>query len=165
MPTDPPFDRLIAHNERHVEVFDRSLLTAAPRTGLAILTCMDARIDLAGALGIEIGDAHVIRNAAGLATDDAIRSLAVSQQLLGTRAIVVIGHTRCGLQQADEADLRDRIERSTGASTNIGFGSFTDLESTVRAQVEILRGHPVLLRVPVRGLVYEVETGRMRSVV
>ncbi|MBI2780403.1 MAG: carbonic anhydrase [Chloroflexi bacterium] len=165
MPSDPPFDRLIAHNERYVEAFDRSLLTAAPRTGLAILTCMDARIDLAGALGIEIGDAHVIRNAAGLATDDAVRSLAVSQQLLGTRAIVVIGHTRCGLQEADEADLRARIEQSTGASTAMRFGSFADLESTVRAQVEILRRHPVLLRVPVQGLVYEVETGRMRSVV
>lgn len=164
MTTDPQFDRLLAHNERYTGAFDRSLLTAAPRTGLAILTCMDARIDLAGALGIEIGDAHVIRNAAGLASDDAIRSLAVSQQLLGTRAIVIIGHTRCGLEEADEADLRGRIERSTGAATAIAFGSFADLESTVRAQVEILRTHPVLLRVPVHGLIYEVETGRMRPV-
>lgn len=164
MPIDPSFDRLIAHNGRYVGAFDRSLLTAAPRTGLAILTCMDARIDLAGALGIEIGDAHVIRNAAGLATDDAVRSLAVSQQLLGTRAIVVIGHTRCGLEKADEADLREKIEQSTGAATDMAFGSFANLESTVRAQVEILRGHPVLLDVPVRGLIYEVETGRMRAV-
>lgn len=164
MTDDPPFDRLLTHNQRYTGAFDRSQLTAAPRTGLAILTCMDARIDLAGALGIEIGDAHVIRNAAGLASEDAIRSLAVSQQLLGTRAIAVIGHTRCGLEQADEAELRTRIEQSTGASTSLAFGSFSDVESTVRAQVEILRSHPVLLRVPVRGLIYEVETGRMRPV-
>jgi carbonic anhydrase len=164
MTTDPQFDRLFVHNERYTEAFDRSRLTAAPRAGLAILTCMDARIDLAGALGIEIGDAHVIRNAAGLASDDAIRSLAVSQQLLGTRWIVVIGHTRCGLEEADEADLRGRIQRSTGTSTDIAFGSFANLEATVRAQVETLRSHPVLLRVPVYGLIYEVETGRMRPV-
>ena len=164
MATDPHFERLLAHNERYVDAFDRSQLTATPRTGLAILTCMDARIDLAGALGIDIGDAHVIRNAAALATDDAIRSLAVSQQLLGTRSIVVIGHTRCGLEGADDTDLRARVERSTGTPTDIAFGGFADLEATVRAQVEILRMHPVLLDVEVRGLIYEVETGRLRPV-
>ena len=100
------FARILDQNERFSEAFDRSVLTAAPLTGLAILTCMDARIDVEDALGLRVGDAHIIRNAAGLASQDAIRSLVVSQQLLGTREIVVIAHTRCGLHGADEAALR-----------------------------------------------------------
>jgi carbonic anhydrase len=165
MTTDPRFDRLLAHNERYVEAFDRSRLTATPRTGLVVLTCMDARIDLAGALGLEIGDAHVIRNAAGLASVDAIRSLVVSQQLLGTREIVVIGHTRCGLHGADEAGLRAGVAASTGHETSMAFGAFDDLDAMVREQVEILRREPVLLDAPIHGLVYEVETGRLRPVI
>jgi carbonic anhydrase len=159
------FERILEQNVRFVEAFDRSALTAAPLTGLAILTCMDARIDVEDALGMRVGDAHIIRNAAGLATDDAIRSLIVSQQLLGTREILVIAHTRCGLLDADEADLRERIELSTGGTTEMGFGSFTDLDAMVREQVAILRDEPTILDVPIRGLVYEVETGRLRQVV
>jgi carbonic anhydrase len=126
---------------------------------------MDARIDVEDALGIRVGDAHIIRNAGGLATEDAIRSLVVSQQLLGTREVIVIGHTRCGLDRADEDALRERIELSTGSSTQMGFGAFTDLEAMVREQVEVLRDEPVLLDTEVRGLIYEVETGRLRPVV
>jgi carbonic anhydrase len=126
---------------------------------------MDARIDVEDALGIRVGDAHIIRNAGGLATEDAIRSLVVSQQLLGTREVIVIGHTRCGLDRADEDALRQRIELSTGSSTQMGFGAFTDLEAMVREQVEVLRDEPVLLDTEVRGLIYEVETGRLRPVV
>lgn len=159
------FERILAENERFQEAFDRSALTAAPLTGLAILTCMDARIDVEDALGIRVGDAHIIRNAGGLATEDAIRSLVVSQQLLGTREVIVIGHTRCGLDRADEDALRQRIELSTGSSTQMGFGAFTDLEAMVREQVEVLRDEPVLLDTEVRGLIYEVETGRLRPVV
>jgi carbonic anhydrase len=133
-------------------------------TGLAILTCMDARIDVEDALGIRVGDAHIIRNAGGLATQDAIRSLVVSQQLLGTREIIVIAHTKCGLHGADELALRERIETSTGSTTDMGFGAFSDLEAMVREQVEVLRDEPVLLETEVRGLVYEVETGRLRVV-
>ncbi|HXG25725.1 MAG TPA: carbonic anhydrase [Candidatus Binatia bacterium] len=159
------YARILGENERFVETFDRSALTAAPRRGLAILTCMDARIDVQDALGLRVGDAHIIRNAGGLATDDAIRSLVVSQQLLGTREIIIIGHTACGLQRADEADLRRRVELATGRSTDMGFGAFDDLDAMVRGQVEILRGEPSILDVPVHGLVYEVETGRLRPVV
>jgi carbonic anhydrase len=125
---------------------------------------MDARIDVEDALGIRVGDAHIIRNAGGLATEDAIRSLVVSQQLLGTREIIVIAHTKCGLHGADEQALRQRIEDSTGSSTEMGFGAFEDLEAMVREQVELLRDEPVLLETEVRGLVYEVETGRLRPV-
>ena len=126
---------------------------------------MDARIDVEDALGIRVGDAHIIRNAGGLATEDAIRSLIVSQQLLGTREIILIAHTKCGLHGADEDALRERIELSTGTATQMGFGAFDDLEAMVREQVEVLRDEPVLLDTEVRGLVYEVETGRLRPVV
>jgi carbonic anhydrase len=159
------FDRILEQNERFVEAFDRSALTAAPLTGLAILTCMDARIDVEDALGLRVGDAHIIRNAAGLASEDAIRSLVVSQQLLGTREILVIAHTGCGLHMASESDLRQRVELTTGSETRMGFGSFVDLDQMVREQVEILMDDPAVLEVPIRGLVYEVETGRLRQVV
>jgi carbonic anhydrase len=159
------FERILEQNERFVEAFDRSALTAAPLTGLAILTCMDARIDVEDALGLRVGDAHIIRNAGGLASEDAIRSLVVSQQLLGTREILVIAHTGCGLHGASESDLRQRVELSTGTATEMGFGSFIDLETMVREQVEILMDEPSLLETPIRGLVYEVETGRLREVV
>jgi carbonic anhydrase len=159
------FERLLAQNERFTEAFDRSALTAAPLTGLAIVTCMDARIDVEDALGLRVGDAHIIRNAGALATDDVIRSLIVSQQLLGTREIVLIAHTRCGLHGVDEAALRERVADSTGHEIEVGFGAFADLEGMVREQVEILLDEPALLETPVRGLVYEVETGRLRSVV
>lgn len=125
---------------------------------------MDARIDVEDALGIRVGDAHIIRNAGGLATEDAIRSLVVSQQLLGTREVLLIAHTKCGLHGADEDALRERVEISTGSSTEMGFGAFTDLEAMVREQVEILRDEPILLDTEVRGLIYEVETGRLRPV-
>ena len=159
------FERILEQNERFVEAFDRSALTAAPLTGLAIVTCMDARIDVEDALGLRVGDAHIIRNAGGLASEDAIRSLVVSQQLLGTREILVIAHTGCGLHRASESDLRAKVELSTGNATQMGFGSFMDLEEMVREQVEILLDEPALLETPIHGLVYEVETGRLRQVV
>ena len=158
------FERILEQNERFTEAFDRSSLTAAPLTGLAILTCMDARIDVEDALGLRVGDAHIIRNAGALATEDAIRSLVVSQQLLGTREIVVIAHTQCGLHGADETGIRERIEDTTGFATDMELGAFADLEAMVRDQVEILRDDPALLDAPVHGLVYEVETGRLRQV-
>jgi carbonic anhydrase len=156
-------DRILAQNERFVAAFDRSALTAAPLKRLAILTCMDARIDVEDGLGLRVGDAHIIRNAGALASTDAIRSLVVSQQLLGTREILVIAHTKCGLHGADEALLRQRLEASTGTATEIDFGAFADLDAMVREQVAILAAEPSLLDVPIHGLVYEVETGRLRA--
>ncbi|HUQ43850.1 MAG TPA: carbonic anhydrase [Candidatus Limnocylindria bacterium] len=162
---DAEFLRILEQNERFAEAFDRSALTAAPLTGLAILTCMDARIDVEDALGLRVGDAHIIRNAGGLASQDAIRSLVVSQQLLGTREIIVIGHSKCGLHGADEDELRERVELSTGTATQMGFGAFSDLDAMVVEQVQILLDEPSLLETSVRGMVYEVETGRLRVVV
>jgi len=163
-PVAGEYDRILRQNERFIEAFDRSALTAAPLRSIAILTCMDARIDVEDALGLRVGDAHIIRNAGGLASADAIRSLVVSQQLLGTREIVVIAHTKCGLHGADEAALRRRIEDSTGTATDMGFGAFDDLDAMVHRQVEILTTESALLDVPIHGLVYEVETGRLREV-
>jgi carbonic anhydrase len=163
-PVDEEYGRLLAENARYAATFDRSALTAAPLRALAILTCMDARIDVEDALGLRVGDAHIVRNAGGLASADAIRSIVVSQQLLGTREIVVIGHTRCGLEGVDESALRGRIAESTGATTTLGFGAFADVEAMVREQVAVLRDEPTLLHGPVYGLVYEVETGLLRQV-
>lgn len=167
--TTPPatgdeYRRVLAENRRYIDAFDRSALTAAPLSGLAILACMDARLDVEEALGLRTGDAHIIRNAGGLATDDAIRSLIISQHLLGTDEILVIGHTGCGLLRADEDGLRARLGAESGKALDIAFGSFADLEASVRAQVDRLRTHAWLKRVPVHGLVYEVETGRLREV-
>ena len=164
-PVRPPgIRRVLQENERYVEVFDRSRLGAAPLEGLAVVACMDARIDIEDALGLRVGDAHIIRNAGGLATEDAIRSLVVSQELLGTEEIIVVAHTGCGLHGSSDAAIRERVERNTGHVTDLSFGTFEDLDATVREQVSILRTHPALKRVPVTGLVYEVETGRLREV-
>ncbi len=158
------FDRLLAENERYAESFERSALTAAPLRGLAIVACMDGRIDVEAALGLRRGEAHIIRNAGGLATEDVVRSLIVSQHLLGTDLILVIGHTGCGLLHADEGALRDRLTAATGETLDMGFGSFDDLEMSIVASVEILRTHPWLKRVPVHGLTFDVATGRLEAI-
>ena len=155
------YDRLLRENQRYVEAFDRSSLTAAPLTGLAILACMDARLDVEEALGLRTGDAHIIRNAGGLATEDAIRSLIVSQERLGTSEIVVIGHTGCGLEGADEAALRDGLVARTGREIDLAFGAFADLATSVRNQVAILRAHPWIRPVPIHGLIFDVASGRL----
>lgn len=158
------FHRLLAENERYAESFDRSALTAVPLRKLAIVACMDARVDVEAALGLRTGEAHVIRNAGGLATEDVIRSLIVSQQLLGTDEIVVIGHTGCGLLNADEDALREHLTDVTGEALAMGFGSFDDLEASILASVESLRSHPWLKRVPVHGLAFDVATGRLQVI-
>ena len=154
----------MAENDRFAEAFDRSKLTAAPLSGLAIVACMDARLDVEEALGLRTGQAHVIRNAGGLATDDVIRSLIVSQQLLGTNEIVVIGHTRCGLLDVDEDALRDRLAAESGQDLDIDFGAFHDLRTSVEGSVERLRTHPWLKPVTVHGLIFDVGTGRLEEI-
>lgn len=161
------YARLLAENERYTEAFDRSALTAAPLSGLVIVACMDARLDVEETLGLRTGDAHIIRNAGGLVTDDVIRSLIVSMELLGTNEIVVIEHTRCGLHGADEGDLRARAAATAGVEGDdvpITFGAFEDLEANLRAQVAILREHPLIRRVPVHALVFDVATGRLHEI-
>jgi carbonic anhydrase len=158
------FARVLGENRRYVETFDRSSLTAAPLSGLAIIACMDARLDVEEALGLRTGDAHIIRNAGGLATDDAIRSLIVSQERLGTDEVLVIGHTECGLEGADEEEMRDHLTARTGRRLDLAFGSFADVEASVRAQVERLRAHPWVRKVPIHGLSFDVATGSLTVV-
>ena len=161
------FARILAENRRYTEAFDRSALTASPMSRLAVVACMDARLDVGEALGLRTGDAHIIRNAGGLVTDDVIRSLIVSMELLGTQEVVLIQHTRCGLHDVDEDALKERVAERSGVQPDrvgVAFGGFADLEENVRRQVEILRGHPYLRRVPVHGLVFDVSDGSLTEV-
>lgn len=160
-------DELLQNNARFVEEFEHGGLEAAPAHAVVVVTCMDARIDPALALGLVPGDAHVLRNAGGLVTDDVVRSLTISQHALGTREVMVVQHTRCGMHGLDENALALQIEAAAGTppSASVRFGSFTDLETSVRASVARLRASNLLLhRDRIRGFVYEVETGRVREV-
>lgn len=157
-------DELLGNAERSARAAADGPLPAAPALGVAILACMDCRIDVHALLGLQPGDAHVIRNAGGLVTDDALRSLALSQALLGTREVMVIQHTRCGLH-GDEDDLRRQVAAATGAEPPWPIGAFADLEASVRRQLEILRASPHLMDGSgARGFVYDVESGRLHEV-
>jgi carbonic anhydrase len=158
------YERILAENARYTEAFDGSALTAAPLSGLAIIACMDARLNVEQALGLRTGDAHIIRNAGGLATDDAIRSIIVSQEILGTDEILVIGHTFCGLAGADDEAIVNRLAERTGRRLDVEFGGFADVEDAVQASVERLRTHPWVRRVPIHGLVFDVRSGRLTEV-
>jgi carbonic anhydrase len=139
--------------------------SARPRRGIAIVTCMDCRLDVLGALDLRLGDAHVLRNAGGIVTDDTIRSLAISQRRLGTREVLLVHHTDCGMQTLDEEGFRSELREAAGAEPPFAIGAFDDLEEDVRRSVERVRSSPYLLhRDAVRGFVYEVETGSVREV-
>lgn len=158
-------ERLIANAERYASTFDSGQLPAPPAAGVAVLTCMDARIDPSALLGLEQGDAHVLRNAGGVVTDDAIRSLSISQHLLGTEEIVLIHHTRCGLLDISDEEFAARLEGAVGERPDWRAHAFEDLEQDVRDGAAQLRSSPFLPRTDaIRGFVYEVETGRLREV-
>lgn len=161
----PEYARALDEARRYAEQFERSRLHPAPLSGLAVLTCMDARIHPEEVLGLRPGDAHVIRNAGGLATEDAIRSLVISQQLLGTREVMVIEHTGCGLLGLADEPLRRQLREATGRSLDMKFGGFQDLEANLRQQVDRIRSHPWMRHGPVHGLVFDVHTGVLREVV
>jgi carbonic anhydrase len=158
------YARALAENERYVAQFDRSALPLPPGRKLAVLACMDARLTVEDVLGLRTGDAHIIRNAGGLATDDALRSLVISQQLLGTEEVLVVEHTGCGMLTFEDDAVRRDIAARTGHEVDLAFHAFADLDSNLRAQVERIRAHPWTKDVPVHGLIYEVESGRLREV-
>ncbi len=158
-------ERALAANDRYAADFAFGNLPLPPGRRLAVLACMDARLTVEDVLGLETGDAHIIRNAGGLATDDAIRSLVISQHLLGTEEVIVIEHTGCGMLTFEDEPVRQSIADATGAQVDLPLHSFGDLEENLRAQVERIRSHPWVKPVPVTGLIYEVETGRLRPVV
>ena len=158
-------DEFLANNERYAEGFDKGDLASPPTKKVAVLACMDARLDPARVLGLEEGDAHVIRNAGGIVTDDEIRSLAISQHLLGTEKIVLIHHTKCGMQGFTDEDFAQRLEEHTGARPEWDARTFEDLEESVRDSIRRLEESPFVPKTDnVRGFVYEVETGRLREV-
>ncbi|HET7828478.1 MAG TPA: carbonic anhydrase [Candidatus Limnocylindrales bacterium] len=160
----PETERALAENERYAATFDRPNLELPPSRKLAVLACMDARLTVEQVLGLRTGEAHIIRNAGGLATDDAIRSLVISQHLLGTEEVLVIEHTGCGMLTFDDAHVREHIAETTGEDIDLPLHAFPDLEANLRVQVEKIQAHPWIKDVPVTGVVYEVETGRLRKV-
>jgi carbonic anhydrase len=160
----PQLARALAENDRYAAQFDRSSLPLPPGRKLAVLACMDARLTVEDALGLRTGDAHIIRNAGGLATDDAIRSLVISQHLLGTEEVIVVEHTGCGMLTFEDTAVREQIANETGETVDLPLHPFSDLEANLRAQVERIRSHPWVKDVPVSGLVYEVESGRLRHI-
>ena len=158
-------DELLENNAAYAAAYGHGALRAIPRRPLAVLTCMDARIDPHRMLGLAEGDAHVIRNAGGVANDDAIRSLAVSQHMLGTREVMVILHTDCGMRTFSEQEFRARLFEETGVSPGWETTAFHEIEDDVRRAVARIVTSPFLLHVDrVRGFLYEVETGRLREV-
>ncbi len=158
-------DRLLERNARYTERFQATGLPAEPSLALAVVTCMDARLETGRLLGLQEGEAHVIRNAGGVVTDDVLRSLVISQRLLGTREILVALHTGCGMLGFRGPELARRIEAETGLRPPFDFATFDDLEAEVRRSLARIRACPFLPhREAVRGFVAEVETGRLREV-
>jgi carbonic anhydrase len=157
-------DELLSHNRDYVRSHGHRVLATVPQRHLAVLTCMDSRLDLFGALGLDLGEVHLIRNAGGLATDDAIRSLLLSQQLLETRSVMVIHHTRCGLETDDAAALDERVAEAVGTRPAFDLGAFDDVEADVRATVATLRDSPFVLDAEIRGFVFDVDNGELREV-
>jgi carbonic anhydrase len=158
-------DELLQNNEAYAGTFDKGDLPLPPAKGVAVVACMDARLNVYGMLGLQEGDAHVIRNAGGVITDDEIRSLAISQRLLGTREIVLIHHTDCGMLTFSDDEVKQQIQEDVGIKPHFPMESFTDLEEDVRQSIARIQASPFILnKDSVRGFVYEVETGRLREV-
>ena len=158
-------DELLTNNAAYVETFDKADLPMPPGQGVAVVACMDARLDPARALGLEEGDAHVIRNAGGVISDDAIRSLAISQRLLGTTEVILIHHTDCGMLTFTDDDVKRQIEQDTGIRPPFALEAFSDLEGDVRQSIARIDARPfVPHKDAVRGFVYDVKTGRLSEV-
>src|SRR6476646_4315971 len=156
-------DDLLANNARYAETFEGPL-PLPPAKQLAVVACMDARLDVYSILGLEPGESHVIRNAGGVVTDDAIRSLAISQRLLGTEEIVLIHHTDCGMLTFKDDDFKRSIQDETGVKPAWAAEAFSDIDEDVRQSIARIKASPFIPRKNVRGFVYEVETGKLREV-
>jgi carbonic anhydrase len=158
-------DNFVTNAERYAASFDKADLPLPPAEGTAVVACMDARLNPYGILGLSEGDSHVIRNAGGVVTDDVIRSLTISQRLLGTTEIVLIHHTDCGMLTFHDDDVKAQIEADTGIRPSFALEAFPDLEGDVRQSIARIKASPfVPNKDSIRGFVYEVETGRLREV-
>jgi carbonic anhydrase len=160
------FDEFLRANRSYAERFSGGDLAMPPSRQVAVLTCMDARLHPSQFLGLDLGDAHVIRNAGGRASEDAIRSLVISQRLLGTREIVVIHHTDCGMLTFTNEQLARQVQQDLGVDVSgRDFLPFNDLEKSVRDDVAILRASPLIPQdVPISGAIYDVRTGQLQEV-
>ena len=158
-------DELIRNNQAYAKTFDQAALPAQPARRVAVVACMDARLDVHKILGLREGDAHVIRNAGGVVTDDVIRSLVISQRLLGTREVILIHHTDCGMLRFKDDEVKRQIEQETGIRPPFALEAFGDVDADVRQSIARIRASPfVNERSSVRGFVYDVRTGRLNEV-
>ena len=157
-------DELLERNRAYAESFDKGGLPRPPAKKVAVLACMDARLDPARALGLEEGAAHVIRNAGGVVTDDEIRALAISQHLLGTEEIVVMQHTDCAMLTFTDDEFAAKLEAETGERPTWRANSFKDVDECLRASLRLIAESPFIPKKNVRGFVYDVETGLLREV-
>jgi carbonic anhydrase len=158
-------DTFVTNAERYAASFDKGDLPLPPAKGTAVVACMDARLHPYGILGLTEGDSHIIRNAGGVVTDDVIRSLTISQRLLGTTEIVLIHHTDCGMLTFHDDDVKAQIEADTGIRPSFALEAFPDLEGDVRQSIARIKASPfVPHKDHIRGFVYEVETGHLREV-
>jgi carbonic anhydrase len=157
-------DELLRNADHYASSFDKGDLPMPPGRRLAVVACMDARLIPTRVLGLNEGDAHVIRNAGGVVTDDTIRSLAISQRLLGTEEIVLIHHTDCGMLTFNDDDFKRSIQAETGIKPQWAAEAFSDLDEDVRQSVARIKASPFIPQKNVRGFVYEVETGKLREV-
>ncbi|TML99817.1 MAG: carbonic anhydrase [Actinobacteria bacterium] len=158
-------DELLRNAEQYASSFQKGDLPLPPAKKVAVVACMDARLIPSRVLGLEEGDAHVIRNAGGVVTDDEIRSLAISQRLLGTEEIILIHHTDCGMLTFTDDEFKRQVQDDTGIKPEWAPESFTDLDEDVRQSIARIKASPFIPRKDqVRGFVYEVETGKLREV-
>ncbi len=158
-------DDLLQNNAAFTARYDRGHLDVRPSLQLAIVACMDSRLDVFAALGLQDGQAHILRNAGGVITDDVIRSLAISQRRLGTEEIALIHHTDCGLELITDDGFRAELQEATGMAPSFAIESFTDVDADVRQSIARVKHSPFLLhRDRVRGFVYDVDSGALREV-
>lgn len=158
-------DELLENNAEYAQSFGQAGLPTEPRRRLAVLSCMDSRIDLFAVLGLRNGEAHIVRNAGGVVTDDVVRSLMVSQRLLGTTSVLIIQHTRCGLLGLDERQFRAQLLDETGVTPHFALEAIDDLDQSVRQSIARLRASPFIAGpTAIRGAIYDVDSGRLREV-
>jgi len=158
-------DEFLKHNEAYASGFDKGDLSMPPAKRIAVVACMDARLETGGLLGLVEGDAHVIRNAGGVATDDVIRSLTISQRLLGTREIMLIHHTDCGMLTFSDDELKKDIQAEIGIKPPFAMESFSDIAEDVRQSMARIKASPFIVhRDEIRGFIYHVENGRLEEV-
>ncbi|MCH7887071.1 MAG: carbonic anhydrase [Candidatus Marinimicrobia bacterium] len=160
-------EEVIKANESYAQNFTLGDLPMPPGRKLAVVACMDARVTVEEVLGLKTGDAHIIRNAGGIVTEDTVRSLIISHHLLGTQEFLLIHHTDCGMLTFKDEELRAKLQQQTGTATvaPVHFHAFSDLEEDVRQQIQKLKSHPWIPKhIPVRGFIFDVKTGKLHEV-